>query len=70
MKEGERSPDWRELRRKWQRSESVSPGNFFKALYRRGKHTGTIKREVEAKDGVSKMKVNVSSLCKHVHIFK
>ena len=45
MKEGDRSPDWRELRNEWQISESVSTGSFFKALHRRGKNTATIKRK-------------------------
>lgn len=51
--EGEGEEPWRELRHKWQRSESVSTGNVFKALYRRGENTGTIKRQVEAQNGVS-----------------
>lgn len=53
MKEGDRSPDWRELRKEWQMSESVSTGSFFKALHRRGKNTATIERKalIESKNG-------------------
>lgn len=50
MKEWERSTDRSRVRSE-QQSESISTGDFFKALQRRLENIAKIKREVKSKDG-------------------